>query len=154
MVIPFLFVSCSLVFLLLVFFKCTYKNFENIYILVDLLLMLTRIVGIVLFVKIKWNPCNILFLECPFANIIWRSQKWPLDTSVFTDITISSWIRILLRPNALLGIPFNEVSEFQLTAVIVRCMEINILYNRTFLKMIMGRISLKVRCPATYQQNL
>jgi hypothetical protein len=122
MIIPFLFVTCSLVSLLLVFFQCTYKKFIYIYIYI-LIGRFTAHAD-----PDHWN-CPIcqnqvesqhhLFLECPFAKIIWSSQKWPLDTSVFTDITISSWIRILLRPNALLGIPLNEVFEFQLTAVIV-----------------------------------
>jgi hypothetical protein len=37
---------------------------------------------------------SILFLECPFAKIIWRNKKWPLDTSVFSGATMVHWIQI------------------------------------------------------------
>lgn len=60
-----------------------------------------------------------LFLACPFVKITWRNQKWPLDTAAFCNLSISYWIRILLRANALLGIPCNDVFEFLLTAAIV-----------------------------------
>jgi hypothetical protein len=80
--------------------------------------MLIQIFGFVSFVTIIWN-LSFIFLACPFAKILWISRKWPLDTATFCNLSISSWIRILLRPNALLGIPCNDVFEFQLTAAIV-----------------------------------
>lgn len=46
----------------------------------------------------SWTTHHVFLLDCPIARIIWRSSKWPLDTSVFINQPITWWIKAILKP--------------------------------------------------------
>lgn len=63
--------------------------------------------------SISTSPKTLHLTDGSFARIIWRSLKWPLDTSIFQDQPIESWIKAILRPHNQLAIPKRDAPEFQ-----------------------------------------
>jgi hypothetical protein len=59
-----------------------------------------------------------IFLDCILAKAIWRTSRWPLDSSSFADLPIVFWIKAILHPNEVLHIPIFDVENFQLSMVI------------------------------------
>lgn len=59
-----------------------------------------------------------ILLSCPFARIIWRNIRWPLDTSTYGSLPITVWIKAFLRPHAELAIPKVDAHNFQVTAAV------------------------------------
>jgi hypothetical protein len=60
-----------------------------------------------------------IFLSCPFARILWRNSRWPLDTLAFSSLPFVSWIKAILSPHLALGVPWKEVRNFQISTLIV-----------------------------------
>jgi hypothetical protein len=56
-----------------------------------------------------------VFLGCIFAKTVWRTSRWPLNTESFAALPIEVWIKAIIKPHELLGIPINEVHHFQLS---------------------------------------
>jgi hypothetical protein len=59
-----------------------------------------------------------ILLSRPFARIIWRNIRWPLDTSTYGSLPITVWIKAFLRPHAELAIPKVDAHNFQVTAAV------------------------------------
>jgi hypothetical protein len=55
-----------------------------------------------------------LFFRCSFARIAWRSSFWPLDSLAWSSLSISSWVKGILSPHAVFGIPQDECHLFQI----------------------------------------
>jgi hypothetical protein len=60
-----------------------------------------------------------IFLGCSFARILWRNIQWPIDTSSFSILPITHWIKVLIKPHHFLSIPKEEVWRFQILAAVV-----------------------------------
>jgi hypothetical protein len=65
-----------------------------------------------------WGYLLHAFLECPVARSIWRNTKGPLNTSIFSSLSIEEWSKALIRPQPHLGISLKAVNEFQLSALV------------------------------------
>ncbi|XP_059440508.1 uncharacterized protein LOC132172957 [Corylus avellana] len=59
-----------------------------------------------------------LFLDCPFARAIWRNTAWPINVSVFSNLPIAEWSKAIINPSSHLGIPSDQVWEFQISALV------------------------------------
>ncbi|GLT69355.1 hypothetical protein SLA2020_415130 [Shorea laevis] len=59
-----------------------------------------------------------IFLDCILAKAVWRTSRWSLNSSSFAVLSIDSWIKAILHPNAVFGIPIVEVEYFQLLVMI------------------------------------
>jgi hypothetical protein len=55
-----------------------------------------------------------LFFRCSFARIAWRSSFWPLDSLAWSSLSISNWVKGILSPHAVFGIPQDECHLFQI----------------------------------------
>lgn len=59
-----------------------------------------------------------LFLVCSFSRIAWMESRWRSNLLPFADISLSSWILMILQPALLLDILVADVHDFQLFVVI------------------------------------
>jgi hypothetical protein len=55
-----------------------------------------------------------LFFSCSFARIAWRTFFWPLDSLAWSSLSLSSWVKGIISPQATFGIPHSDVHLFQI----------------------------------------
>jgi hypothetical protein len=60
-----------------------------------------------------------IFLSCPLSRIMWQNSLWPLHTVSFSYMPFVDWIKALLRPHFSLGIPVQDVHNFQISALVL-----------------------------------
>jgi hypothetical protein len=60
-----------------------------------------------------------LFFSCCFARIAWRSFFWPLDSTAWSSLGLTEWIKGIINPHPYLGIPKQESHLFQIYAAIL-----------------------------------
>ena len=70
------------------------------------------------FCKGPQETLSHIFLDCDLVKILWRSSLWPLNTAVFSSRPISNWILVITYPIDWLAVPKDEVSRFQLFALL------------------------------------
>jgi hypothetical protein len=58
-----------------------------------------------------------LFFRCCFARIAWRISLWPLDSTAWSSLSPSDWIKGLISPHVSFGIPKKDIHLFQIYAV-------------------------------------
>jgi hypothetical protein len=50
---------------------------------------------------------------------MWQNSLWPLHTVSFSYMPFVDWIKALLRPHFSLGIPVQDVHNFQISALVL-----------------------------------
>jgi hypothetical protein len=60
-----------------------------------------------------------LFFNCIFARVAYRSSFWPLDSSAWSSISPSNWIKGILAPHSAFGIPLADYHLFQIYASVL-----------------------------------
>ena len=70
--------------------------------------------------------CNVeedsfshLFFSCFFARISWRLSLWPLDSLKWSSLSLLDWIKGILTPNNVFGIPLADLHLFQIFAAVL-----------------------------------
>jgi hypothetical protein len=51
--------------------------------------------------------------------VAWRSSFWPLDSSAWSSFSPSHWIKGILAPHSVLGIPLADCHLFQIYASVL-----------------------------------
>jgi hypothetical protein len=64
--------------------------------------------------KVAEDSLHHLFFSCFFARISWRTSPWPLDSLKWTSLSLSDWIKGILTPHSLFGIPLADSYHFQI----------------------------------------
>jgi hypothetical protein len=60
-----------------------------------------------------------LFFNYIFARVAWRSSFWPLDSSAWSSISPTNWIKGILAPHSAFGIPLVDCHLFQIYASVL-----------------------------------
>jgi hypothetical protein len=60
-----------------------------------------------------------MFFNCIFARVAWRSSFWPLDSSAWSSISPTNWIKGTLAPHSTFGIPLADCHLFQIYAFVL-----------------------------------
>lgn len=60
-----------------------------------------------------------IFLSCPLSRILWQNSRWPLNTTTFAHLPFASWIKAVLHPHSVLGIPIADVQKFQISTLVL-----------------------------------
>ena len=66
--------------------------------------------------KTSTDSLHHLFFGCIFARVVWRHSFWPLDSTKFNFSSMVDWIKLIISPTNLLGIPLEDSHRFQIFA--------------------------------------
>lgn len=59
-----------------------------------------------------------LFLNYSFTQTLWHHSSWALNNSSYANNDTSLWIKFILDPSRLIGIPKEEEHHFQIFAIV------------------------------------
>jgi hypothetical protein len=69
--------------------------------------------------SVEEDSISHLFFSCIFARVTWRSSFWPLDSSAWSSLSLSNWIKGLIHPHSSFGIPLADSHLFQIFASVL-----------------------------------